>query len=125
MFPRPMSSLEFRVKLGSARGLAATDARLSAAVSKALADEAVKRVRARVKHPATAALRTQGTNQWSATIAGPRGGPGPIVPVRAKALRFNPGGGFIFRTRVQGAGLGPLIEAETRRVRELFLNITI
>lgn len=120
-----MSSIRFRVKLGSARGLAATDARLSAAVSKALADEAIKRVRTRVNHPATRALRSQGTNQWSATISGPRGGPGPIVPVRAKALRFNPGGGFIFRTRVRGAGLGPLIEAETQRVRELFLNITI
>lgn len=125
MFPRPMSRIEFRVKLGSARGLAATDARLSAAVSKALADEAIKRVRGRVNHPATRALRSQGTNQWSATISGPRGGPGPIVPVRAKALRFDPGGGVIFRKRVRGAGLGPLIEAETQRVRELFLNITI
>lgn len=120
-----MSSLRFRVTLGSARGLAATDARLSAAVSKEIAAEAVRRVQRRVNHPAARALRSQGTNQWSATISGPRGGPGPIVPVRAKALRFDPGGGVIFRARVRGAGLGPLIEAETRRVREIALNVTI
>lgn len=120
-----MAGIEFRVRLGSARGLAATDARLSAAVSKALADEALRRVQRRVNHPATRALRAQGTNQWSATISGPRGGPGPIVPVRAQALRFNPGGGFIFRKRVRGAGLGPLIEAETRRVREIAVNTTV
>lgn len=120
-----MAGIEFRVRLGNPRGLAATDARLSAAVSRLVAEEAIKRVQRRVNHPAARSLRAQGTNQWSATISGPRGGPGPIVPVRAKALRFDPGGGVIFRKRVRGAGLGPLIEAETRRVREIAINVII
>lgn len=122
-----MAGIEYRLSFGTPSGLRGLDAKLSAYVSKAVAEEALRKVRRRVNHPATTALKATGTNQWSARISGPRGGPGPIYPVRAQALRFVPkGGSVVFARRVNGAGLGPLIESETRKVQEVALgNITL
>lgn len=74
-------------------------------------------------HPSITRMRVTGVNQNAATISGVPG-PGINRPVRAKALRFNPGGGFIFRKSARYVGLEPLLRAELRRVQanELDLN---
>lgn len=67
-------------------------------------------------------MRVTGVNQWSADIANVPG-PGVIRPVRAKALRFNPGGGFIFRNQTKYVGLEPLLQAEARRIQTSELDL--
>lgn len=75
------------------------------------------RVQERVKHPAAETLTVRPVNQWSCEIDGPRGGPGPIYPVRAKVLRFvGKSGSVVFANKVQGVGLGPIIGAESQRI---------
>lgn len=111
-------SVEVRVKFGDPKGIADVSAQIRAQVIRAVAEATVERVQDRVKHPAAQSLGVRGVNQWSAEISGPRGGPGIIRPVRAKALRFVPkGGGVVFAKYVRGVGLGPLIEAEAGRVQ--------
>src|SRR5690554_2829863 len=113
-----MAGLEFRVNFGRPKGVERVDAQIRAAILRSIVESTVSRVQARVAHPAAQALRVDSINQWAAGISGPRGGPGPIYPVTARALRFTPkGGSVVFAKSVMGKGLGPLIEAEAGRVQ--------
>lgn len=105
-----------RVQFGRPEGAEEVTAAIGAQLTIALAETVVEKVRDRVNHPAADALQASGVNQYAAVVTGPRGGPGPIYPVRAKALRFVGRNGIVFAKRVDGAGLLPLILAEGERV---------
>lgn len=112
--------IEVQLKFGDPQGVAGVASQIRAQLIQEIGEETISRVRSRAPHPATYALRVAGVNQWSAEISGPRGGPGMIYPVRAKALRFVPkGGGVVYAKRVRGVGFGPLIEAEANRVESV------
>lgn len=114
-----MSSVRVKVGRPDAAKTADITAQVSADVVKALGQGVIDRVRKRVNHPAADALSVTGINQNAAVIGGPRGGPGVIRPVTAKALRFVPkSGGVVFAQSVQGVGLAPLIGAEANRLAE-------
>lgn len=105
------------VQFGRPVGMEQVSAAVGAQLSRGIAEQVVERVQKRVSHPAAASLRAVGVNQYAATITGPRGGPGIIRPVRAKALRFvGRSGGVVFAKQVNGAGLLPLIVAEGERI---------
>lgn len=87
-------------------------------IAQATVDRAVVRTDG---HPSVRRMRVTGVNQNAALITGVPG-PGINRPVRAKALRFNPGGGFIFRKSARYVGLEPLLRAEAARVQESELN---
>jgi hypothetical protein len=113
------------VKFGNPKGVANVAAQIRAQVIVRTAEGVIARVQERVQHPAAQTLTARGVNQWSASITGTRGGPGPIYPVKAQALRFSPkGGGVVFAKKVQGVGLGPLIEAECARVQTKDVDLT-
>lgn len=105
-----------RVQFGRPSGAEALQAKVSAALTTALAESVVERVQDRVRHPAAQTLRVVSVNQYAARIVGTRGGPGPIYPVRARALRFHWRGRVRFASRVDGAGFLPLIMAEGSRL---------
>lgn len=108
---------EVRVRVGRPQGARAVDDYVNAQIVRLVAEETINRVQRRVDHPAADSLSVTGINQFRADISGPRGGPGIIRPIRAKALRFVPkSGGVVFAKYVRGVGLGPLIEAEANRV---------
>lgn len=111
------------VRVGRPRGIRGVDARLGAALAQAVGEETIKRVQKRVDHPAARGLSVSGVNQYRATVRGSRGGPGIIRPVKKKAL-FWPGARHPVMS-VRSKGLGPLIEAEARRVEALDVNETI
>lgn len=113
-----MAASPLQIRVGTVPGseLRQQLAPVRAAVTKAVAQATVDRVQARVSHPATAALKAVGINQYQAEIRGPRGGPGIIRPVHASVLVFTVGGKKVFAKHVRGVGFGPLIEAEAKRV---------
>jgi len=113
---RLMAGITFRV--GQPKGLAHIEAKINAQLSKGIAQKTVERVQRRVKHPAAQALKAIGVNQYVADVTGPRGGPGPVVPVRARALAFVWKGGPKVFKRVDGAGLLPLITSEAEKVTQ-------
>ena len=113
-----MTSVSVRVGRPDAAKAADVTAKVSAEIVKALGEGVIKRVQKRVNHPAADALSVTGINQNAAQISGPRGGPGLIRPVRAKALVFEWNGATRFFASVNGVGLGPLIEAEARRLAQ-------
>lgn len=115
-----MAGPDVRIRFGNPKGVADVAAQIRAQVIEQVAQATVERVQARVDHPAAQTLRARSVNQWSAEIDGPRGGPGPIRPVRARALRFVASGAVVFAKRVMGTGLGPLIEAEAKRVSTIY-----
>lgn len=114
-----MSGVSVKVGRPDAAKVADVTAQISADIVKALGQGVIDQVRKRVNHPAADALTVAGINQNAAIISGPRGGPGVIKPVKAKALRFTPkSGGVVFAASVNGVGLGPLIEAEANRLAD-------
>lgn len=113
-----MSSVRVKVGRPDAAKVASVTASMSADIVKALGEGVIERVQKRVDHPAADALQVTGVNQNAALISGPRGGPGIIRPIRAKALRFSWKGSTWFRASVRGVGLGPLIEAEANRLAD-------
>lgn len=114
-----MTGVSVKVGRPDAAKTADVTAQLSADLVKALGEAVIERVRARVNHPAADALTVSGVNQNAALIGGPRGGPGVIRPVKAKALRFtSKSGGIVFAKSVNGVGLGPLIESEANLLAE-------
>lgn len=118
-----MAGPNVRLRFGNPKGVANVAAQIRSQVILRYAEATVERVQARVDHPAAAALTARPVNQWSADITGPRGGPGPIFPVRANVLRFEVAGQVVYARSVQGKGLGPLIEAEAQRVELPELNV--
>lgn len=113
-----MSSVRVTVGRPDAAKTANVTAQVSADIVKALGEAVIERVQKRVNHPAADSLTVTGINQNAAAISGPRGGPGIIRPVRAKALRFQWNGAIRFFTHVNGVGLGPLIGAEANRLAD-------
>lgn len=111
-----MSAVNSRVTFGNPRGIADVAAQIRSQIIERAAQATINRVKDRVNHPAADSLTTRPINQWSCEIAGPRGGPGLIVPVRAQVLRFTVAGETVFARKVNGAGLGPLIAAEAQRI---------
>lgn len=116
------AGINYRVRVGAATGIAGVSAQARASIIKRIAEGTVKRVQERVRHPATRSLRSRGTNQWSADIYGPRGGPGIIRPVRAKVLAFKVKGVQVFARSVNSPGLEPLINAEAARLTAVELG---
>lgn len=113
-----MSSVRVKVGRPDAAKVADVTAQMSADIVKALGEGVIERVQKRVQHPAADALQVTGVNQNAALISGPRGGPGIIRPIRAKALRFQWRGATRFFKSVRGVGLGPLIQAEANRLAD-------
>ena len=114
-----MSSVRVKVGRPDAAKVSSVTAQMSADIVKALGDAVIEQVQKRVNHPAADALQVTGINQNAASISGPRGGPGLIRPVKARALRFVPkSGGVVFAKSVRGVGLGPLIEATANRLAD-------
>lgn len=112
-----MAGPNVQIRFGNPKGIADVAEQIRSQVIVRAAQATVNRVQDRVKHPAADSLTVRPVNQWSCLIDGPRGGPGPIYPVRAKALRFTPkGGGVVFANKVNGVGFGPLIAAESQRI---------
>lgn len=111
-----MAGTSVNLRFSNPRGIADVAEQIRSQIIERAAKATINRVQNRVQHPAADALRTRRVNQWSCLIEGPRGGPGPIVPVKGKALRFVTGGSVVFASRVNGVGLGPLIEAESQRI---------
>lgn len=111
-----MTGPNVQLRFGNPRGIADVAEQIRSQVIVRAAEATITRVQDRVKHPAAQALRVRPVNQWSCQIDGPRGGPGPIYPVNARALRFVVAGSVVYAKRVQGAGLGPLIAAESQRI---------
>lgn len=111
-----MAGPEVTLKFGNPRGIADVANQIRSQIIVRAAQATLARVQDRVQHPAAEALTVRPINQWAAEIDGPRGGPGPIYPVSAKALRFVVNGTVIFARKVNGAGLGPLIAAEAGRI---------
>lgn len=120
-----------RVVFGTPTGFAEVEAQVRAAVVKRAAEAGVKRVQGRLRatgHPSgyaiAAGLSVAGTNQWSATISGSRGGPGIIRPGAVtgrpnhKRALYWPGAAHPVRG-VNGKGIGPLVEAEVKRVETI------
>lgn len=105
-----------RVQFGRPEGVQNLNAKVSAALTMALAETVIERVQDRVRHPAAQTLKAVAVNQYASRISSTRGGPGPIYPVRARALRFNWRGKVWFAKRVDGAGFLPLILAEGSRL---------
>ena len=116
-----MSKVTVKVGRPDSVKIAQVTAQISADLVKALGEGVIKRVQDRVQHPAADSLQVTGVNQYAALIGSPRGGPGIIRPVRARVLAFpwkKMGGGTFFFKQVNGVGLGPLIEAESRKLAE-------
>lgn len=112
-----MAGLSLRVGTVPGTQLRAVTNPMRAAITIGVARATIARVQERTnKHPAAMALRAQGVNQYEAKIVAPRGGPGIIRPVRARVLAFVWHGRPVFFSKVNGKGLGPLIQAEARRV---------
>lgn len=88
-------------------------------IAQATIDRTIKRTG---PHPSITRMRVSGVNQNAATISGVPG-PGINRPVRANALRFNPGGGFIFRKSARYVGLEPLLRAEAGRLNRFDVNV--
>jgi hypothetical protein len=112
----PVAGTSVSLKFGNAKGIADVAAQIRGQIIERAAQATINRVQDRVKHPAADSLRTRKVNQWSCLIEGPRGGPGPIYPVKAKVLAFQVAGQTVFARQVQGVGLGPLIAAESQRI---------
>jgi len=118
-----------RVTLGRPAGVDHVSGVVGAAVAKALAEATVRRVRARVDHPATRGLSVRGVNQYAAQVVGSSGGPGRIISRRGRMLgpfQRRYAGSFWLRS-VMGVGFGPLIQAEGNRIttKDLDLNLTV
>lgn len=111
-----MAGPDVQLRFGNPKGIADVAAQIRSQVIVRAAEATVNRVKDRVKHPAADSLSVRAINQYSCLITGPRGGPGPIYPVRAKALRFQTGGVTVFAKKVNGVGFGPLIAAESQRI---------
>lgn len=111
------------VRVGGARDLDGTQARVRAATMKAIAQEAIERLQDDIHHEAARTLRAKGVNQYVAEIVGSRGGPGIIVPVRRKALFWSE----VIGPRASAAGVGfePKLAAEISRIDVLNLNIVV
>jgi len=126
-----------RVTLGRPSGVDHVSGVVGAALAKALAEATLKRVRARVDHPALQGLTVRGVNQYAAQIVGSRGGPGRIQSKRTvstgrggqRPLMLGPfqkryAGSYWLRS-VMGVGFGPLIAAEGSRITTNDLDLTL
>lgn len=87
---------------------------VNAATILEIAKAGIKRTQRRISHPSVNALQAETRGARRADIFGWRGGPRTIRPVSKKALYW-PGARHPVAF-VKGAGFGPLIIAETRRV---------
>lgn len=97
--------------------------RIRAELVRRIAQAGIDRTIARTgPHPSITRMRVAGVNQNAARISGVPG-PGINRPVRAKALRFNPGGGVIFRKSARYVGLEPLLKAELNRIQTNELDL--
>lgn len=128
------SNVTVRIKFGSPRDVTGVEAQLRAQLVLRAAEATKDRTAARLRangHPTgraiAAGLRAVPVNQWSASVVGSRGGPGIIRPIRYRGGGDSGSGprALYWRgarhpvARVNGRGIGPLIEAEGRRVDKI------
>lgn len=111
-----MAGPSVQIRFGNPKGIADVASQIRGQVIVRAAQATINRVQDRVHHPAADTLQVRPINQWSCEIDGPRGGPGPIYPVKAQVLAFTVAGSQVFARKVQGVGLGPLIAAESQRI---------
>lgn len=113
----------FTVRVGKPRDIGFTSARMEAATVKRIAEVAVERLQADIRHPAARTLRSKGINQHVAEISGTRGGPGTIIPVRKKALHWQ--GAAHPVSHVRGVGFEPKLRAEINRINVLDIDVIV
>lgn len=119
-----MATTKVRVTFANPRAAREVTDKIRAELVQRIAQRTVDRAIKRTgPHPSITRMKVAGVNQNAATIAGVPG-PGINRPVRAKALRFNPGGGFIFRKSARYVGLEPLLRAEAARVQASELDLS-
>lgn len=115
--------MAFTVRVGRPKDIGFTAPRIEAATIKRIAEVAVERLQADIKHPAARTLSVKGINQHAAEISGTRGGPGTIIPVRKKALHWS--GAAHPVSHVRGVGFEPKLSAEINRINVLDIDVFV
>jgi len=111
-----------RIRFGSPTNGRQISEAVNAATILEIARAGANRVKGRVSHPSAQALKAESRGSRRADIAGTRGGPGIIRPVRARALYW-PGASHPVAF-VRGVGFEPLIKAEVGRVTTADIDLS-
>lgn len=126
-----MARTRVRVTFANPRGVRQVTDKIRAELVQRIAQTTVDRAIKRTgPHPSVTRMKVAGVNQNAATIFGVPG-PGINMPVAVRAgssakpqyLRFNPGGGVIFRRSARYVGLEPLLRAEAAKIQASELDL--